>query len=157
MANPTVMQTSRIVNNKIRPRRPSETQVKAMIDSIQAMGRIIKPIDVRPVSTGYEIVDGEIRWLAAKALKIDIVPINVLEIDQQDSTALALIENLHREELNPVEVVSGLESLVAEFGVNTAEIVSEQMIHLQQIATESSELQARINVLLGRCGISQKV
>lgn len=77
MSSPTVTQTSKLVRNSRRHAQPSQAQVDTMAESISALGMIVKPLEVRRVGDGYEIIDGEVRWLAAKQLSIDIVPILV--------------------------------------------------------------------------------
>lgn len=155
--NATATRTSLIKRNPNRPQRPTDQQVKAMMKSILEVGGIIKPIDVRPVADWYEIDDGEVRWLAAIGLKMDIVPINVVGFDHELSSIAALIMNTAREELDPGEVVSNLEALVDEFGVNAAETVAEQLDRLQGYVTSAPALRARISALLGKCGITDEV
>lgn len=130
-----------------------------MMKSIQAAGEIIKPIDVRRVGDSYEIEDGEVRWLSAIALKIDIVPINVMDIDHDTSAidTLMLGMSATREELNPGEVVSNLEALYREFGVNAGEIVAENMHRLKEYCTSAPELRDRIVALLNNCGINAEI
>nr|WP_192963435.1 ParB N-terminal domain-containing protein [Pseudomonas fluorescens] len=152
---PTVMQLSKLRSNPRKP-VPSLEQVNAMVESIRSAGRIMRPIDVRAVSGGYEIEDGETRRLAAIQLKLDIVPIRVLDIDSETSHALALITNLEREQLDPAEVVSNLERLIAEFGRESAVIVLEQLSSLQDHGAVSDELQLRIDALLLSCGLDKK-
>lgn len=152
---PTVMQVSNLRSNPRKP-VPSLEQVSAMVESIRSAGRIMRPIDVRAVDGGYEIEDGETRRLAAIQLKLDIVPIRVLDIDRETSDALALIMNLEREELDPAEVVSNLERLVGEFGRESALIVLEQLNSLQDQKAISDELQHRIDALLVSCGLDKK-
>lgn len=152
----TATQTSKIRRNPNRP-QPTDQQVNAMMKSILAVGRIIKPIDVRPVGDSYEIDDGEVRWLAAIGLKMDIVPINVVDIDREVSVIDSLIMDTVREELAPSDVVSSLEGLVNEFGENAAELVAEKLDLLQGYTSSTPELRDRISALLRNCGITAEV
>ncbi|MPQ69309.1 ParB/RepB/Spo0J family partition protein [Pseudomonas sp. MWU12-2323] len=161
--HPTATQTSKLKRNKLKPRRPTEDQISDMAQSIKAIGQIVMPIDVRPVKGGYEIVDGEIRWLGAIRLGMDIVPINVLSIDAQTANEFSLITNYITNdestdfELNPEIILPSLERLVDEFGVNAGEIVLEKLAFLEEHnAMGSPEHQARAVALLQRCGIASK-
>ncbi|WP_409286862.1 ParB/RepB/Spo0J family partition protein [Pseudomonas guariconensis] len=148
--SPTAMQTSRLYPNSQRVRQPSEDQVAAMAKSIQAARGILQPIDVRLTRRGYEIQDGEVRWRAAGLLKMDIVPINVLAIDDVQSADLELIHNMERETISSEEIISNLEQLVKQFDVAAAEIVLEQIGGLD-LESVGPELQARARALLDLC------
>lgn len=114
---------------------------------------IVEPIKVRRVGDRYEITDGEVRWLAAKQLKIDIVPIQVIPVDDHASSAAALLLNMDRESIAPDEVITSLERLVAEFGEDAAETVLERLPELREAAASSTEFQDRVNALLASCNI----
>jgi ParB family chromosome partitioning protein len=88
-----------------------------LADSIKAQG-VIQPILVRPVTDGqYEIVAGERRWRAAKLAGLDSVPVLVRDVGDEHALAMALIENIQREDLNPIEEAQGIQRLVGEFGM----------------------------------------
>jgi ParB family chromosome partitioning protein len=88
-----------------------------LADSIRAQG-VIQPILVRPVDDGrYEIIAGERRWRAAKAAGLDSVPVMVRSVRDDHALAMALIENIQRENLNPLEEAQGIQRLIAEFGM----------------------------------------
>jgi ParB family chromosome partitioning protein len=88
-----------------------------LADSIKAQG-VIQPILVRPVQDGqYEIIAGERRWRAAKLAGLDSVPVLVRDVRDELALAMALIENIQREDLNPIEEAQGIQRLVAEFGM----------------------------------------
>lgn len=90
--------------------------------SIQSQG-IIQPILVRPISADkYEIIAGERRWRAAQIAQLDDVPVLVRDIPDEATLAVALIENIQRENLNPVEEAVGLKRLVDEFGLTHEEM-----------------------------------
>lgn len=157
MASPTAIQTSKLLRNSRRLAPPSQAQVDAMVESIRDLGMIAKPIDVHRVGDGYEIVDGEVRWLAAMQLNIDIVPIRVIPLGVHESTAASLILNMDRESIAPEEVISTLERLFHEFGADAAETILEQMSELRNAAETSPELRGRINALLTSCNIDSQV
>lgn len=89
--------------------------------SIQAQG-IMQPILVRPVDTGnYEIIAGERRWRAAQLAGLSEVPVIIREIPDDAALAMSLIENIQRENLNPLEEAAGIQRLIDEFGMNHQE------------------------------------
>ncbi|HCH7474705.1 TPA: ParB-like nuclease domain-containing protein [Pseudomonas aeruginosa] len=153
MASPTAIQTSKLRRNRRRLGPPSQAQVDAMVESIRALGMIVKPLDVRRVGDSYEIVDGEVRWLAAQQLNIDIVPIQVIPLDDHANSAAALILNMDRESIAPDEVITSLERLVSEFGEDAAEIVLERLPELREAAASNPEFQQRVSVLMASCKI----
>lgn len=89
-----------------------------LADSIKAQG-LVQPIVVRPVtgagSSDYEIIAGERRWRAAQLAGLDKVPVVIRRIPDQAAVAMALIENIQREDLNPLEEASALQRLIEEF------------------------------------------
>jgi len=86
-----------------------------LADSIRAQG-VVQPIVVRPVDGGkYEIVAGERRWRAAQLAELQDVPVVVRDMDDRTAIAVALIENIQRENLNPLEEAHALERLIGEF------------------------------------------
>jgi ParB family chromosome partitioning protein len=89
--------------------------------SIRAQG-IMQPILVRPVAEDrYEIIAGERRWRAAQMAGLDEVPVLVREIPDEAALAMSLIENIQRENLNPLEEAAGLQRLIDEFGMSHQE------------------------------------
>lgn len=103
-----------------------EESLAELADSIRVQG-VVQPIVVRPLpsargsETRYEIVAGERRWRAAQLAGLDKVPAVVREIPDQAALAIALIENIQRENLNPVEEAGSLRRLIDEFGMTHAE------------------------------------
>ncbi|HJW03824.1 MAG TPA: ParB/RepB/Spo0J family partition protein [Azospira sp.] len=102
---------------KYQPRtRMDQGSLQELAASIQAQG-IMQPILVRPVGAGYEIVAGERRWRAARLAGMNEVPTLVREIPDEAAAAMSLIENIQRENLNPLEEAMGLQRLVDEFAM----------------------------------------
>ena len=103
---------------KYQPRtRMDEAALKELADSIKAQG-IIQPILVRPVSGGrYEIIAGERRWRAARIAGLSAVPALVRVVPDNAALAMALIENIQREDLNPLEQANGIQRLITEFEI----------------------------------------
>ena len=96
--------------------RFDEVALEALAESIRAQG-LVQPVVVRPVEGGYEIIAGERRWRAAQRAGMKQIPVIVREADDQTTLALALIENLQREDLNPIEQAHGLARLLEEFSL----------------------------------------
>ncbi len=100
-----------------------EASLASLIETVREDG-IIQPLLVRPVGTGsqFEIIAGERRWRAAQALGLTHVPAIVRRLSDRDALALALIENIQRADLNPMEEARGLKRLSNEFDLTHAEI-----------------------------------
>src|SRR6266702_2016819 len=91
--------------------------LRSLADSIRNQG-VMQPILVRPVDAGrYEIIAGERRWLAAQRAGLAEIPALVRVVPDQAALALALIENIQREDLNPLEEAQGIKRLIDEFGL----------------------------------------
>lgn len=98
-----------------------EEELEELADSLRNYG-IIQPITVRKLSTGYyQIIAGERRWRAARLAEFDEVPVRVLEADDKRATEIALVENLQRVDLNPVEEAYGYRALMDEYGLTQDE------------------------------------
>ncbi|HPY85233.1 MAG TPA: ParB/RepB/Spo0J family partition protein [Ruminococcus flavefaciens] len=112
------LRTSEIEPNRDQPRKNfSDEAITALADSIREHG-ILQPILVRPMSTGsYQIVAGERRWRAARMLGLDEVPVNIRELSDVEAMQIAIIENLQRENLNPVEEANGYNELIEKYGM----------------------------------------
>ncbi len=108
----------RLRPGKYQPRtHMDETALAELADSIREQG-VMQPILVRPVDGGrFEIVAGERRWRAAQRAGLKDVPALVRNVPDDNALALALIENIQREDLNPLEEAQGLARLVDEFGL----------------------------------------
>jgi ParB family chromosome partitioning protein len=111
------LRTDQLQPGKYQPRtHMDDTALKELAASIKAQG-IMQPILVRPVAGGcFEIIAGERRWRAARIAGLETVPVLVREVADNAALAMALIENIQREDLNPLEQAVGIQRLVNEFG-----------------------------------------
>jgi len=119
--SPEALQTlaiERIQPGKYQPRtQMDDAALEDLAASIREHG-VMQPILVRPIDGGrFEIVAGERRWRAAKRAGLSSVPALVKAIPDQSALALALIENIQREDLNPLEQANGIHRLISEFGL----------------------------------------
>ncbi|MFM1782964.1 MAG: hypothetical protein RIS14_717 [Pseudomonadota bacterium] len=112
----TRLPITKLQPGKYQPRRDMKTEKLAeLADSIRAQG-VIQPIVVRDIGGGkFEIIAGERRWRAAQMAELRDVPVVVREVDDRAVIAMALIENIQREDLNPLEEATSLHRLIDEF------------------------------------------
>jgi len=121
-ALPTTLSLDNLVAGAYQPRtRMDEGALYELAESIKAQG-IMQPILVRRLAAGpnagqYEIIAGERRFRAARLAGLDSVPVLVRDVPDDAAAAMALIENIQREDLNPLEEAQGLQRLVKEFGL----------------------------------------
>ncbi|MBH1988275.1 MAG: ParB/RepB/Spo0J family partition protein [Burkholderiales bacterium] len=115
---PSVLRLDLMQPGKYQPRtRMDEGSLYELAESIKAQG-IMQPILVRPVGGGkYEIIAGERRSRAARLAGLTEVPVLVKDVPDEAAAAMALIENIQREDLNPLEEAQGLQRLTSEFGL----------------------------------------
>ena len=113
--------------SKVEPRRDQpralfdEGALQELAESIAQYG-LIQPITVRKLESGYyQIIAGERRWRAARLAGLEEVPVRVLEADDRRTAELALVENLQREDLNPIEEARGYRALMDEYGMTQEE------------------------------------
>jgi len=93
-----------------------EASLEELAKSISQHG-IIQPLTVRKLSSGYyQIIAGERRWRAARMAGLDEIPVRIIEADDRKAMEIALIENLQREDLNPIEEAKGYKALIEEYG-----------------------------------------
>lgn len=111
--------------NPLQPRKQFDpAQLQALADSIVEHG-IIQPLTVRQAAGGtYQIIAGERRWRAARLAGLVEVPVVVMEADDRTTMELALIENLQRQDLNPMEEALGYQSLITEYGLTQEQAAS---------------------------------
>jgi ParB family transcriptional regulator, chromosome partitioning protein len=114
---PHVLPLGKLQAGKYQPRtRMDEGALQELAASIRAQG-LMQPILVRPISADkYEIIAGERRFRAARLAGLDEVPVLVRDVPDQAAAAMALIENIQREDLNPLEEAQGIQRLLDEFG-----------------------------------------
>lgn len=115
---PTTLRVSQLQPGRYQPRtRMDEGALYELAESIRSQG-VMQPILVRPVGAkGYEIIAGERRFRAAQLAGLDEVPVLVKDVGDESAAVMALIENMQREDLNPLEQAQGLQRLVGEFGL----------------------------------------
>jgi ParB family chromosome partitioning protein len=117
----------RVPLNKVRPsalqprKQFSEESLRELADSIREQG-IVQPLIVRPRGDFFELIAGERRWRAAQLLNLPEVPVIAREADDRTVLELALIENLQRENLNPIEEALGYSQLAGQFGMTQEEV-----------------------------------
>jgi ParB family transcriptional regulator, chromosome partitioning protein len=109
----------------LQPRKEfSEAALRELADSIREQG-IVQPLIVRPRDSHYELIAGERRWRAAQLLGLTEVPVLVREADDRTVLELALIENLQRENLNPLEEALGFSQLIEQFKLTQEEAAAK--------------------------------
>ena len=124
---PTTLGLTQLVPGIYQPRtRMDEGALYELAESIKAQG-IMQPILVRQLAAGdnagkYEIIAGERRFRAAKLAGLDSVPVLVREVADEAAAAMALIENIQREDLNPLEEAHGMQRLIKEFGLTHEQV-----------------------------------
>ncbi|QOY94597.1 ParB/RepB/Spo0J family partition protein [Massilia sp. UMI-21] len=116
---PSSLKIDQIQAGKYQPRtRMDETSLSELAASIKTQG-IMQPVLVRPLGEGaqvpYEIIAGERRFRAAQMAGLDEIPVLVRDVDDQSAAAMALIENIQREDLNPLEEAQGIQRLINDF------------------------------------------
>jgi ParB family chromosome partitioning protein len=117
-----VIALDRLISGKFQPRKNfNQDTLKELAASIKAQG-IIQPILVRMISNNqYEIIAGERRWQAAKIANLKEVPVIIKDISDSTALAMALIENIQREDLNVIEEARGIRRLIDEFNITHEE------------------------------------
>ena len=115
----------KIEPNPDQPRQDfDEDELNSLAESI-AMHGIVQPLTVRETPSGYyQIIAGERRWRAARIAELKEIPVVIIEADDKKTMELALIENLQRQNLNPVEEALGYRSLIDEYGLTQEEAAS---------------------------------
>lgn len=115
----------KVENNRNQPRKDfDEAELQALSDSIALHG-VLQPLTVRELPSGYfQIIAGERRWRAARMAGLSEIPAIIIEADDKKAMELALIENLQRQDLNPVEEALGYQSLIEDFALTQEEAAS---------------------------------
>ena len=122
-AEPLYLPLRRVEPRKDQPRRVFDKEAIAeLAESIREYG-IIQPITVRALDKGYyQIIAGERRWRAAREAGLKEVPVRIIEADDKLAAELALVENLQREDLNPIEEAMGYQKLMEEYGMTQEQV-----------------------------------
>lgn len=116
---------NQIEPNPAQPRTDIDEQgIADLADSIKKVG-LLQPIIVRPHGDSYQIIAGERRWRAAKLCGLERVPVRVMSADDTSSLELALIENLQRQDLNPMEEARGYRRLLTDYQMTQAELADK--------------------------------
>lgn len=125
-AEPHVLPIQSVEPNPLQPRKAfSEEELQQLASSIREHG-IIQPLAVRPVGDGYyQIIAGERRWRAARIAGLSEVPVILLDVDDRTVMEMALIENLQRQDLNPIEEANGYKTLMEEYGLTQEETAAQ--------------------------------
>jgi ParB family chromosome partitioning protein len=111
-----------IVPNPKQPRQKLDQEaLQELANSIREQG-VVQPLVVTRVEGGYQLLVGERRWRAAKLAGLEVVPVVVREVSPQQMLELALVENLQREDLNPLEAASAYNHLLEEFGLTQQQV-----------------------------------
>ena len=118
----TTVPLHRVEPNPLQPRKEFEPEaMQALADSIAEHG-LIQPLTVRETQGGYyQIIAGERRWRAARQAGLEEVPVLIIEADDRKVMELALVENLQREDLNPMEEAQGYRTLMEDYGLTQNE------------------------------------
>ncbi len=116
------VELSKLVPNKFQPRTLfDEEQLQELIASIKEKG-VLAPILARRSGDKYEIIAGERRFRAARQLKLERVPVVVRDVNDQEALILSIVENIQRQELNPIEEAHAFEKLTKDFSLTQEEI-----------------------------------
>ena len=108
--------------NPYQPRRTfAKEEIRSLADSIKEKG-VIQALVVRPASTGYELIVGERRWRSARMAGLKQVPVVVKDVSTAEMLELALVENIQREDLNPLEKAEAFYRLMKEFGLTQEKV-----------------------------------
>lgn len=138
-ASETKLPIEDIVPNPNQPRiHFNETELRELGESIQEHG-VLQPLLVRKHGNGYEIIAGERRYQASKLAGLEELPVIIKDVDDEEMLALALIENLQRSDLNPVEEAKGYRQLIDSSGM-TQEALSKAVSKSRSAITNSLRL-----------------
>ena len=125
MVSTSTLPINEIIPNKDQPRKTfDEIALQELADSIKQHG-VLQPLLVRPLTSGgYQLVAGERRWRASRLAELKEVPVIIRELTDTEAMEIAIIENLQREDLNPIEEAEGLQALIDKCGYTQEEVAS---------------------------------
>ena len=120
---PQTLPIARVEPRRDQPRQDFDSEaLRELADSIREYG-LIQPITVRPLDKGYyQIIAGARRWRAAREAGLTEIPVRIVQADDRLATELALVENLQREDLNPMEEAAGYKKLMDDYGLTQEEV-----------------------------------
>lgn len=123
MVSTSTLNINEITPNKEQPRKTfDETALEELADSIRQHG-VLQPLLVRPLTSGgYQLVAGERRWRASRLAELKEVPVIIKELSDTEAMEIAIIENLQREDLNPIEEAEGLQALIDKCGYTQEQV-----------------------------------
>lgn len=123
MVSTSTLNINEIIPNKDQPRKTfDEAALQELADSIRQHG-VLQPLLVRPLTTGgYQLVAGERRWRASRLAELKEVPVIIKELSDTEAMEIAIIENLQREDLNPIEEAEGLQALIDKCGFTQEDV-----------------------------------
>ncbi len=140
-----------IRRGEFQPRQNIAQQgLEELADSIRAQG-LVQPVVLRPVDGGYELIAGERRWRASQLAGLHEIPAVIKDVPDQAAAAMALIENIQREDLNPLEESQAIKRLIEEFGlthqqaaesVGRSRVAVTNLLRLQELEKETQTLLA---------------
>lgn len=138
-AQETLVKITKVEPNREQPRKNfDEDALQELADSIKQFG-LLQPILVQDRKTHYEIIAGERRWRAAKLAGLKEVPVIIRDYTEQEIVEISLIENIQREDLNPIEEAQAYKKLLTEFNLKQDE-VAERVSKIRTAVTNSMRL-----------------
>jgi ParB family chromosome partitioning protein len=154
----TKINPAEIQPSKSQPRKHfTQDQMESLVQSIQEHG-ILQPIIISPTNEGYKIIAGERRWRAARLLGLSEIPVLVKSVDSVKALELALVENIQREDLNPIEKARAYLELKNNFGLTQEQIAIKigqdrssiaNTLRLLDLAENIQELVSRGTISMG--------
>lgn len=118
----TVVRISEIEPNTEQPRKNFDAEeLSSLAESITEYG-LIQPITVRKVGERYKIIAGERRWRAARMAGLSEVPVNIISADDKKASEIALVENIQRKDLDPIEEADAFSALIDDYGMTQEEV-----------------------------------
>ncbi len=159
---PQKLKITEIEPNKKQPRRTfNEEALNALAESIMENG-IIQPLTVRPFGDVYQIVAGERRWRAARIAGLTEVPVRIREFTDEQVALIALVENLQREDLNPIEEALGYQNLIDTYGIKQDEVAKKvgkarstvtNALRLLTLPDDVKEMVSENKISVGHCKV----